>query len=232
MLAGGSTEDGATERSLTPQARAPPNGCIKRPAGRSRSRRACRSADLLARWTTHDAFVSAPRGPLALGGVINSAAPLWSGRAEADPFSLLLAEDVREPRPRFLEVPWAGAAREREEDERAHAPRAPKQPSQERSQESRARGERTSLGRPLGTTRFSEKECPTSAPSGPRRKSASEAPGAFRGRASPLRSGAQETTLRDVAVFPRGTWTTPHLSFGEAANMVFTTGAKGFRRGE
>jgi len=31
----------------------------------------------------------------------------------------------------------------------------------------------------------------------------------FRGRASPLRSGAQETTLRDVAVFPRGTWTTP-----------------------
>ncbi|OQX66952.1 MAG: hypothetical protein B6A08_17755 [Sorangiineae bacterium NIC37A_2] len=111
MLAGGSTEDGATERSLTPQARAPPNGCIKRPAGRSRSRRACRSADLLARWTTHDAFVSAPRGPLALGGVINSAAPLWSGRAEADPFSLLLAEDVREPRPRFLEVPWAGAAR-------------------------------------------------------------------------------------------------------------------------
>jgi len=170
MLAGGSTEDGATERSLTPQARAPPNGCIKRPAGRSRSRRACRSADLLARWTTHDAFVSAPRGPLALGGVINSAAPLWSGRAEADPFSLLLAEDVREPRPRFLEVPWAGAAREREEDERAHAPRAPKQPSQERSQESRARGERTSLGRPLGTTRLSEKECPTSAPSGPRRQ--------------------------------------------------------------
>jgi len=92
-----------------------------------------------------------------------------------------------------------------EEDEQAHPPRGPKQPSRGR----RARGERTSLGRPLGTTRLSEKECPTSAPSGPRRKSASEAPGVFRGRASPLRSGAQETTLRDVAVFPRGTRTTP-----------------------
>lgn len=93
-----------------------------------------------------------------------------------------------------------------DEDEQAHPPRGPKQPSRGR----RARGGKNELGAPPRDNAPLGKRVPDQRPKRPTTpKSASEAPGAFRGRASPLRSGAQETTLRDVAVFPRGTWTTP-----------------------
>lgn len=93
-------------------------------------------------------------------------------------------------------------------------------------------GERTSLGRPLGTTRLSEKECPTSAPSGPRRQNRPPKRQALQRAREPLALRRPRDHIEGRGCVPSWNMDNPHLSFGEAANMVFTTGAKGFRRGE
>lgn len=80
--------------------------------------------------------------------------------------------------------------------------------------------------------RPSPKECPTSAPSGPRRQNRPPKRQALQRAREPLALRRPRDHIEGRGCVPSWNMDNPHLSFGEAANMVFTTGAKGFRRGE